>query len=741
MTDKINMIPFDEVIGTRHLTQGRYLVTGEAGTGKTSLALQYALNAQIEEVTCLFISLKRKEARFQQLVPQAKKKAEAGAIIFEFYAYGQQVNPIDIAKQVKTFDPAYVVLDDIHVIAQSWTIKEIKEFLGWAAGFTKGLLITSLPVSQLKESADLVQRLADVSEALIELKFMPLQNQMQLWLWVPKHPGIIGSPGQFCRMSEQGVRTLKDTVTPSIPSRDDKSAKPVQSTSIMVMPEILYFSPLHYQRIKRRVEQYNRQRPGFSVRLPEKNITSILEYHQHIMQFEEGKSNLGLLPVDLFKLPELVEKELIHPLDDFFPESAQQAYIDKAIQQCRYRGKIYAVPHIINVGVMAYRQDLLGKIHRTPPTNWREMMECYRVLSRDMAPETIAGIGYQGAQFENLSCNLLELIWCNGGDVFDSSGHVTLNRPEAVEALQFLQDLIHKYHYAPPDTPFMMESHCERLFLEGRMVFMRSWPRIISQAELPTSHVSGRVGLMPLPIGFSGRESVPIIGAFGYVIPRTVTDPEPVWNFLVSMLTEEAMVESSTIGWSCPVIKDLYTHPDVLRARPYYRQMAQLIPTGRLRQNIPNYSVLTSLIKREAHLALRNEKNAQEAMDIISQELHKSIHRQLHIAPIQKAMEFVYEHLKDPITRDQVAKVVGISPSHFSVLFKDVTGQTFTDYLMRVRIEEARRLLGRPEYNISQISHEVGFNDESYFSFTFKRLTGVTPSHYRLNLQGTILSL
>ncbi len=741
MGDKHSMIPFDEVIGTKHLIHGRYLVTGEAGTGKTSLALQYAVNAQIEDNTCLFISFKRKEARFHLLMPPGKKKAESGPVSFEAYEYGKMISPADFIRQIRAYDPAYVVLDDIHVLAQNWSSKETREFLSWAAGYPKGLLMTSLPASQLKESADMIQKLADLTEALIELKFMPLQNQMQLWLWVPKHPGIIGSSGQFCRMSEQGIRTLKESVTPSIPIRDEKPSKPAQATSTLVMPEILYFSPLHYQRVKRRVEHYNRQHPGSSVRLPEKNITSILEYHQHIMQFEEAKSNLGLLPVDLFKLPELVEKELIHPLDDFFPESAQQAYLDKAIQQCRYRGKIYAVPHIINVGVMAYRQDLLGKIHRTPPTNWREMMECYRILSRDMSPENIAGIGYQGAQFENLSCNLLELIWCNGGDVFDSSGHVILNRPEAVEALQFLQDLIHKHHYSPPDTPFMMESHCERIFLEGRMVFMRSWPRIISQAELPTSHVSGRVGLMPLPIGNSGRESVPIIGAFGYVIPRTVTDPEPVWNFMVSMMTEEAAVESATIGWSCPVIKDLYTHSDVLRARPYYRQMVQLIPTGRLRQTIPNYSVLTSLIKREAHLALRNEKTAQEAMDIISQELHKSIHRQLHIAPIQKAMEFVHEHMKEPITRDQVAKVVGISPSHFSVLFKDVTGQTFTDYLMRVRIEEARRLLGRPEFNISQISHEVGFNDESYFSFTFKRLTGVTPSHYRLNLQGTILSL
>jgi multiple sugar transport system substrate-binding protein len=467
----------------------------------------------------------------------------------------------------------------------------------------------------------------------------------------------------------------------------------------------------------------------------------MLDYNHLIQQFEEGKTPFACLPVDLYRLPEFAERELIYPLDDFFPESAQQTYIDKAIQQCRYRGKIYAVPHIINVGVLAYRQDLIERAHKTPPTTWMDMMEIIRILRNDPAMAHLDGIGYQGAQFENLSCNLLELILCNGGDIFDSAGHIILNRPEAVEALQFIQDLIHKYHYAPANTPFMMESHCERMFLEGQLVMMRSWPRIISQAELPNSHVSGRVGFVPLPMGPRGRDSVPIVGSFGYVIPRSVSDPEPIWNFLSTLMTEEAMVESATIGWSCPVLKQLYTHPDVLRARPYYRQMQQLIPKGRLRQSIPNYSNLSALLIREGHLVLRNEKTPTDALETIAHELHKAVNPQQHIIPVQKAIEYVYAHIQEQINRDQISQHIGVSSSHFSVLFKDVTGQTFTDYLLHVRIEEARRLLGRPEYNISQISHEVGFNDESYFSYTFKRLTGVTPSHYRTALQGTILSL
>ncbi|MDI6784499.1 MAG: helix-turn-helix domain-containing protein, partial [bacterium] len=169
--------------------------------------------------------------------------------------------------------------------------------------------------------------------------------------------------------------------------------------------------------------------------------------------------------------------------------------------------------------------------------------------------------------------------------------------------------------------------------------------------------------------------------------------------------------------------------------------MLELLPTGRARQQIPHYPVVTHLIKREVHLCLRNEKSPKDALDTIAQELHKTIHRQMHTPPISRAIEYIETHLNHPMNRDAVAETVHLSPSHFSVLFKEVTGQTFTEYLTHTRIETAKRLLGNPEYNIEQIAEKVGFNDESYFTLVFKKLTGVTPSRYRLNLQGMISSL
>ena len=69
--------------------------------------------------------------------------------------------------------------------------------------------------------------------------------------------------------------------------------------------------------------------------------------------------------------------------------------------------------------------------------------------------------------------------------------------------------------------------------------------------------------------------------------------------------------------------------------------------------------------------------------------------------------------------------------SRFSTVFAQETGQTFTEYLTSLRIARARELLRTTDLRSSQIAFEVGYNDAHYFSYLFKKNTGLTPSEYR----------
>jgi len=74
---------------------------------------------------------------------------------------------------------------------------------------------------------------------------------------------------------------------------------------------------------------------------------------------------------------------------------------------------------------------------------------------------------------------------------------------------------------------------------------------------------------------------------------------------------------------------------------------------------------------------------------------------------------------------------VGMSQSHFSTVFAQETGITFTQYLTGLRIGKARELLAATDKRSSEIAFEVGYNDAHYFSYLFKKITGLTPSEYR----------
>ena len=98
---------------------------------------------------------------------------------------------------------------------------------------------------------------------------------------------------------------------------------------------------------------------------------------------------------------------------------------------------------------------------------------------------------------------------------------------------------------------------------------------------------------------------------------------------------------------------------------------------------------------------------------------------------IRSAIEFIAEHYDQEITLVDVAEQTHLNPSYLSTLFKQVTGQTFKEYLNHVRIQEAQRLLTHTDYPIMEISIACGFSDQSYFTKVFRKYTGLTPRQYR----------
>ncbi|WP_420768626.1 response regulator [Parageobacillus thermoglucosidasius] len=102
-----------------------------------------------------------------------------------------------------------------------------------------------------------------------------------------------------------------------------------------------------------------------------------------------------------------------------------------------------------------------------------------------------------------------------------------------------------------------------------------------------------------------------------------------------------------------------------------------------------------------------------------------------------KAKDYIDEHYHHPLTLEEVAEYVGISPCYFSKLFKDRFGMTFIDYVTDVRIARAKKEMADPNKSLKEICFLVGYNDPNYFSRVFKKHTGMSPSEYRKKLHAT----
>ncbi|WP_168013240.1 helix-turn-helix transcriptional regulator [Halomonas salinarum] len=105
---------------------------------------------------------------------------------------------------------------------------------------------------------------------------------------------------------------------------------------------------------------------------------------------------------------------------------------------------------------------------------------------------------------------------------------------------------------------------------------------------------------------------------------------------------------------------------------------------------------------------------------------------------LERAISFVDQNLHRKIAQAEVASLCGLSTFQFSRLFKRLTGDTFQEYLLHRRIAEAMRLLANPKVSITDVCFTVGFRDLSYFTRTFQRYVGKTPSRYRLGIVPTV---
>lgn len=115
----------------------------------------------------------------------------------------------------------------------------------------------------------------------------------------------------------------------------------------------------------------------------------------------------------------------------------------------------------------------------------------------------------------------------------------------------------------------------------------------------------------------------------------------------------------------------------------------------------------------------------------VLKELHRKETEVKQTSVAVQVITYIQEYYAEPITLDSLAEVFNFSAYHLSSLFKEYTGMSPIDYLIRFRLELATELLMTTDASVGEISASVGYKDVYYFSRIFKKRKGESPAHFR----------
>jgi len=104
----------------------------------------------------------------------------------------------------------------------------------------------------------------------------------------------------------------------------------------------------------------------------------------------------------------------------------------------------------------------------------------------------------------------------------------------------------------------------------------------------------------------------------------------------------------------------------------------------------------------------------------------------VHRDAIHMVLGFIKDNLNKPLSLLHLARIANMSPSHFHKIFSAVLHETVNHYIQRLRLEKAREYLVQNNWPIHKVASACGYDNPAYFSYTFRKTLGITPSEYKV---------
>ena len=339
--------------------------------------------------------------------------------------------------------------------------------------------------------------------------------------------------------------------------------------------------------------------------------TSADEQRNQFVQRQESKSGeCDVFLSDVIWTAEFANQKWLLDMSDYV-NTRKDEFIPSTLETINFEGKYFGVPQATDSAFMYYRDDKVKSV----PQTWQEL---YTAAKAD------GGIVYQGASYEGLTCDYLELAFAAGGQVLSADGKKSqINSPENVKALQFMMDGI-KSGAATKAVTTYMEEESRRAFESGKPAFMRNWPYAYALGNAKGSKVKGKFKVVPFPT-FEGAGKAGILGGHNLVISAYSKNPKGAVK-LIDYLTSADVEKTYAAKYSiAPVLNATYDDPDVQKALPFAQELRQAITQAKSRPVSPVYPQISQAIYKNVNQALAGRVSAQDALKTADSQINKAL--------------------------------------------------------------------------------------------------------------------
>jgi len=349
---------------------------------------------------------------------------------------------------------------------------------------------------------------------------------------------------------------------------------------------------------------------GYKVVLTEFPASADQQRAQFIQRQQAKSNDCDVFSSDVIWTAEFASQKWLYDMTPYVNQSRTK-YIPAPLETVHYAGKYWGVPETSDAAFLFYRTDK----GTAPPATWQAV---YQQAAKQ------GGIVYQGAPYEGLTCDFLELGFAAGGQVLDSSGKKSaFNSPANVKALQLMVDGI-KNGSAPKAVTTYMEPQTDQAWTSGKYGYMRNWTYAYAADQTGGSKVKGKYAVAPLPT-FEGAGKAGILGGHNSVISVYTKNPGLALKYADFTASPEWQKISLEKYSSAAILNATYDDAGVKKAIPYAAELKQALGQAKARPVSPVYPQISQAIYKNVNDALAGRVSPADAIKKASDQINSAL--------------------------------------------------------------------------------------------------------------------